>query len=110
MNLYLVRHGQTDLNKNHIIQEIVNAKLNDIGVNRAKTIKKEIDKLEIDLAIVSPLERTKETSNIILNNRNISIIYDNRIIERYAGKLEEKSDIYYDHIKVWDYNLNTDLG
>ena len=110
MNLYLVRHGQTDLNKKNIIQGITNAKLNDIGINQAKNLQSEIDKLDIDLVISSPLIRTKETTNIILNNRNIPIIYDDRIIERYAGDLEGKRDELYDHIKAWDYKLNTDLN
>ena len=110
MNLYLVRHGQTDLNKQHIIQGITNAKLNENGINQAENLKQEIDKLDIDLVISSPLLRTKETTNIIINNRNIDIIYDDRIIERYAGDLEGKPDELYDHIKVWNYKLNTDLG
>ncbi len=110
MNLYLVRHGQTDLNKNHIIQGITNTKLNDTGISQAKNLQKEIDKLNIDLVISSPLVRTKETASIILNNKNISVIYDDRIIERYAGDLEGKSDELYDHIKVWNYKLNTDLN
>lgn len=110
MNLYLVRHGQTDLNKQHIIQGITNAKLNKNGINQAENLKQEIDKLDIDLVISSPLLRTKETTNIIINNRNIDIIYDDRIIERYAGNFEGKSDKNYDHIKVWDYKLNTDLN
>lgn len=110
MNLYLVRHGQTNLNKEHIVQGIINAKLNDTGINQAKKIKKEIDKLSIDLVISSPLDRTRETTSIILGNRNIDIIYDERIIERGAGELEGKSDKYYDHIKAWNYKLNTDLN
>ena len=68
MNLYLVRHGQTDLNKQHIIQGITNAKLNKNGINQAENLKQEIDKLDIDLVISSPLLRTKETTNIIINN------------------------------------------
>lgn len=109
MNLYLVRHGQTNLNKEHIVQGIINTKLNDTGINQAKEIKKEIDKLSIDLVISSPLDRTRETTSIILGNRNIDIIYDDRIIERYAGNFEGKSDKYYDHIKAWNYKINSDL-
>lgn len=109
MNLYLVRHGQTNLNKEHIVQGIINAKLNDTGIKQAQEIKKEIDKLTIDLVICSPLIRTRETTSIILNKRNIPILYDNRIIERYAGDFEGKSDKSYDHIKSWNYKLNSDL-
>lgn len=110
MNLYLVRHGQTDNNKNHIVQGVIEANLNENGINQALKLKKDIDKIDIDLLIVSPLIRTRQTADIIINNRNIKTIYDDRIIERYAGDLEGKKDKYYDSIKAWDYNLNTDLG
>lgn len=110
MNLYIVRHGQTDYNVKHIIQGITNTKLNNTGIMQANNLKKQIDELDIDLIICSPLQRTKQTANIITDGRDIETIYDNRIIERCAGKLEGKSDKYYDHIKVWDYKLNTDLN
>ena len=110
MILYLVRHGETDYNVKHIIQGIVNTNLNKTGINQAQNLKKEIDKLDIDLVIVSPLKRAYETASIITKNRNIDFIYDKRIIERNAGDLEEKADIYYDHEKAWNYQLNTDLG
>lgn len=110
MNLYIVRHGETDYNVQHIVQAISNTKLNNTGIMQANNLKKEIDLLNIDLIICSPLLRTKQTANIITNGRNIETIYDDRIIERSAGKFEGKSDKYYDHIKVWDYKLNTDLN
>lgn len=110
MKIYLVRHGQTDKNKNNIIQGVIDEVLNENGINQAKELKKKIDNLDIDLMIVSPLKRTRETAKIITENREIETIFDDRIIERNAGELEGKSNIYYDHIKAWNYNLNTDLG
>ena len=110
MNLYIVRHGQTDYNVKNIIQGIINTKLNNNGIMQANNLKKKIDQLDIDLIICSPLLRAKQTASIITDGRGIETIYDNRIIERGAGELEGKCDKYYDHIKVWDYNLNTDLN
>lgn len=109
MILYIVRHGETDYNVKHIIQGVVNTNLNETGIRQAQNLKKEIDKLDIDLVIVSPLKRACETASIITKDRDIEFIYDDRIIERNAGELEEKADIYYDRDKAWNYQLNTDL-
>lgn len=108
MNLYIVRHGQTDYNLNHIIQGKSNTKLNENGINQAKKLKEEIDKLNIDLVICSPLIRTKETANILMQDRSVKTIYDERILERGFGSIEGKSDKEYDAIKQWDYKLNYD--
>lgn len=110
MNLYLVRHGETDYNVNHIIQGIIDKELNENGIQQAKNLKNKIDKISIDLIISSPLNRAKDTASIIIFGRNIKTIYDERIIERNAGKLEGKPDKYYDSGKAWNYKLNSDLG
>ena len=100
MKIYLVRHGQTDKNKNNIIQGVIDEVLNENGINQAKELKKKIDNLDIDLMIVSPLKRTRETAKIITENREIETIFDDRIIERNAGELEGKSNIYYIKLQI----------
>ena len=110
MNLYLVRHGETDYNVKHIIQGIIDIELNDNGIKQAKNLKARIDMLDIDLVISSPLNRAKKTATIITLGRNIKFNYDDRIIERSAGELEGKQDQYYDSDKAWNYTLNSDLG
>lgn len=110
MNLYLVRHGETDYNVNHIIQGIIDKELNENGIQQAKNLKLKIDKLDIDLIISSPLDRARNTASIITFKRNIKTLYEQRVIERYAGSLEGKPDKYYDSSKAWNYQLNSDLG
>ena len=73
MILYIVRHGETDYNVKHIIQGVVNTNLNETGIRQAQNLKKEIDKLDIDLVIVSPLKRACETASIITKDRDIEL-------------------------------------
>lgn len=110
MNLYIVRHGQTNYNLNGIIQGCSNIPLNSTGINQANKLKVEIDKLKIDLVICSPLLRTKQTASILCKNRNIKTIYDNRIIERNFGILERQSIKKYNSKLYWNYKLNYDIG
>lgn len=108
MKLYIVRHGQTNNNLNGIIQGISDTPLNDNGINQAKELKEKIKDVKFDLVISSPLQRAKQTAEI-LNDSKAELICDNRIIERNAGDFEGKDHNQYDLGNVWDYKLNTDL-
>ena len=86
MKLYVVRHGQTDVNINNLINSLNDDDLNENGINEAKELANKIKDIDYDLIICSPLTRTKHTASII-NFKNKEIIYDKRIIERNAGLL-----------------------
>ena len=67
MKLILVRHGQTDANKNGIVQGVDDNKLNSTGIEQAKEVGKELKKkYKIDMVFCSPLIRCVETLNNIL--------------------------------------------
>ena len=67
MKLILVRHGQTDANKNGIVQGVDDNKLNSTGIEQAKEVGKELKKkYKIDMVFCSPLVRCVETLNNIL--------------------------------------------
>ena len=106
MNLYIVRHGETDYNKMNLMQGSSNIPLNFKGKNQALDVSKKLENVDIDLVITSPLVRTKETASIIIGNKNVKIITDDRIVERGMGILEGKDRSLYDVKKYWDYKLN----
>lgn len=106
MNLYVVRHGQTDYNVQKLIQGASNVPVNETGKKQALMLKTEIDKLKIDLVIVSPLLRTRQTAEILIGERKVKVITDDRLVERNFGVLEGKSLDFYDASKYWNYNLN----
>lgn len=103
--LYITRHGETDWNRLKKIMGRCDEPLNDTGIMQAHIAKKEIDKLDIDLIICSPLIRARQTAEIINEGRNIEMIIDDRLIERDYGEFEGtvKNDSYKD---AWDYYMN----
>ena len=107
MKLYLVRHGETDLNKAHIMQgRSLNPDLNENGVNSAKALRIELNNIVLDACFTSPLLRSCSTARILTDNK-IEIKPDDRIIERYLGKLEGKDRKEYNVSKYWDINENS---
>jgi len=88
----LIRHGQTDYNKNMIIQGQVDIPLNALGKEQALKTANHFKKETIDLIISSPLSRAQVTAQIIANEINYTkeIIIDNAFIERNFGEADKK--------------------
>lgn len=83
--IYIVRHGQTDWNKEGRYQGRVDIELNESGIKQAKQISEELKNIKFDKIFSSPLKRTYKTAQII---RDENIIKDERLIERCNGLLE----------------------
>lgn len=95
MKLYVIRHGQTNCNKEHKYNCRYDEDINEIGIEQAKEASNQVEKLDIDLIICSPLKRTRHTNEII-NINNVPTIYDDRLMEREGGKLTNTLiDDYY---------------
>ena len=88
MKLYLVRHGETDLNKKRILQGQTNSELNDYGRKLARLTAEGLKEVAFDLAFTSPLRRAKETAQIILAGRKIPLLEEPRIQEISFGEYE----------------------
>lgn len=90
----LIRHGQTDWNKEMLIQGTINNPLNDTGRSQAKVaanLLKEFN-IDFDVLISSPLDRAYETMEIIKSNLKLtkSIETMKNVQEREFGDLEGK--------------------
>lgn len=102
--IYFVRHGQTDWNKQLLIQGRLDNPLNECGRKQvAKTGELLKAKgINFDVVLSSPLSRAKESAEIIKSILNINqetIIYPNAI-EREFGEAEGAliTDAIYDRI------------
>lgn len=101
MNIYLVRHGQTDANVNKLFNGRNEGSLTQFGIEQAKSLLDIIKNLNIDIVFSSPLKRAIQTAEI-LNLNNSDLVIDERLIERdfkdYTLKsvdlIEDKSIIY----------------
>ena len=97
MKLYVIRHGQTKCNEENKYNCRLDEDINDVGIQQAEEASKQVQNMNIDLIICSPMKRTKHTCNIINVNR-IPIIYDERLMERRGGILTNNThdnDYFY---------------
>ena len=74
MKILLVRHGETDFNKNKLIQGHSDIVLNKTGKEQAIDAGQKITDFNIDAAFSSPLKRALETAQLMLENSNNSQI------------------------------------
>lgn len=88
MRLYLVRHGETDWNKERRMQGKSDIPLNDFGRKLAYDTREGLKDVSFDIAYTSPLIRAKETAQIIIGDRKIPLIEDDRIQEMGFGEFE----------------------
>lgn len=107
MNLYVTRHGQTDWNVEKKVMGRCDEPLNEVGLMQAEETRNSLLNKDIDLIISSPLKRAKQTADIINRDRNIEIIYDDRIIERDFGEMEGLATKDFDFAGFWDYYKNS---
>ncbi len=64
MRIYLIRHGQTDLNKEHRVQGRNGLRLNSVGIQQAKNLSIKLKGIKFDYVYSSPQERAIQTANI----------------------------------------------
>ena len=105
MKILLTRHGQTDWNVLKKVMGRCDEPLNEKGLEQARETRDNLLDEDIDLIICSPLKRAKQTAEII-NNRNIPIIYDDRLIERDFGEFEGLETKDFDFHGYWNYYRN----
>lgn len=86
--LYITRHGKTDWNERHKLQGRTDIPLNDEGRKMARKAREAYKDLHLDCCYCSPLIRAKETAEILLENRNVPIIVDERLLEMSFGEYE----------------------
>lgn len=107
MMIYLVRHGQTDLNKKNVMQGVSNTPLNEEGLKQAYNVKEKIKNINFDICFSSPLKRTLDTAKIITDGK-CNIVTNNLLIERDLGRFEKMP---YDDYKKYDFwNLKENLN
>lgn len=101
MKVYIVRHGQTSSNLAGVYN-LLEEDLNENGIKQAEELSEKIKNLDYEIIYCSPLKRTIHTANII-NRYNKEMIFDERLVERKAGKLAGMPWDTVDREKHWNY-------
>ena len=84
--LFLIRHAQTDFNRQKQYCGFSDVSLNDAGIKQARCLKVKIPALKIDVLFCSPLKRTKQTADILFPKKKA--IFEPRLKELNFGKWE----------------------
>lgn len=92
MKIYIIRHGETALNVNGVIQGRLDEPLNQNGRDLAAVTGKNMRGLRFDRCISSPMKRAAETARIILkeSGNDVPVEFDERLFEISAGSCEGK--------------------
>lgn len=87
MNLYLIRHGQTDWNVMQKMQGTEDIPLNDAGRRQAVFCAQALSSISFEAIYTSPLSRAAETAQIISDHiGHAPVIVEPGLIERDFGE------------------------
>ncbi|KQO65258.1 histidine phosphatase family protein [Curtobacterium sp. Leaf261] len=91
--LYLVRHGETDWNRQRRIQGSTDVPLNDTGRRQASDTAELLARRSFDAVVASPLSRALETGAIIAARLGLPApTTDDGLVERAYGDAEGLTD------------------
>ncbi len=108
LKLYITRHGETEWNIQKRMQGWKNSNLTERGVANAKALGESLKEIEFNRVYCSPLDRTRHTTELILNGRNIEVVYEENLREIHLGEVEglnqqEANEVYSDFsIHFWE--------
>jgi broad specificity phosphatase PhoE len=92
MKIFVVRHGETDSNKNHkLMGQTIDEPLNTEGIKQVNDLTKNIQMSDFDIIFTSTLKRARQTAEIIANKIKVPIIESREILERDFGSMTGKS-------------------
>jgi broad specificity phosphatase PhoE len=106
MRILLVRHGETDWNRQGRCQGATDLDLNETGVRQAEKVAADLTKEEIHVVYSSNLKRAIQTARVICRPHGLAVTIDDGFRELHHGKLEglTLSDIqvaFPDFIQKW---------
>ena len=91
MKIWITRHGQTRLNRAHLMQGLTDEPLNETGIAQAKAARELVSDVRFDAVYSSPLSRALVTASIIGGVDPSKVITDPRAIEADFGRYEQRS-------------------
>ena len=84
--LYIIRHGQTEMNSRHLLQGRSDHPLNAAGIAQAEAAAARLQGVDFAAVYTSPLTRAVETARIIAPE--LAPVQDTRLIEMDYGPYE----------------------
>jgi|CXWL01.1.fsa_nt_gi isoleucyl-tRNA synthetase len=88
--IYFVRHGQTDINKDERVQGSLDEPLNDHGRDQLLALKKTTDHLPIDIVVTSDFIRARQSADILNADLGLEVEVYQDLREQSFGDYEGK--------------------
>lgn len=88
MIIYLMRHGETEWNKEEKLQGQSDIPLNPYGIKLAEITSEALSSVSFDRAFSSPLSRAEKTAEIMCRGRALPVKTDDRLKEFNFGTAE----------------------
>ncbi|MDO4262039.1 MAG: histidine phosphatase family protein [Eubacteriales bacterium] len=88
MDIYLIRHGETQWNREKRLQGVTDIPLNENGVGLAEKTAEGLKDVPFDRIYTSPLIRARRTAEIIRGERPIEIVETEGLLEISFGEYE----------------------
>ncbi len=101
--IYLIRHGQTDENKNEIIQGWLNSTLNEHGRRQARAMAERFRTVRLDYIYTSPLDRAHETARILASVCQATLAAEDLLKEINMGALTGLRGREVDEMRSHDF-------
>lgn len=106
VNIYFVRHGQTEENRKRAYYGSMDIDLNDLGKSQGMEAGKLLHGIMFDRIYTSERKRTHQMAELILENQQFSTIVDERLNEMSLGVFEGKDfneipELYPEEWKCW---------
>jgi probable phosphoglycerate mutase len=101
--LVLIRHGETDMNRELRFQGHVNVGLNAVGHEQARRLAARMAGEQADAVYVSDLLRARQTAEPIAGNLAIPYVTESGLREQHFGRVDgmRVEDIQRDHPDAW---------
>ncbi|MDO4977297.1 MAG: alpha-ribazole phosphatase [Eubacteriales bacterium] len=111
MRLYLVRHGETDLNRLGCYYGRTEAILTENGVNQAREIGAFFKEMHWDKIVVSPLKRTVQTAELVTGLGQEHFLLEDALMEQSFGLFEGKTykqlkEDYPQELNAWNQDFS----
>lgn len=88
MEVYLIRHGETIWNKKALLCGRTDIPLTEKGRYQARVLAEQIKKVNVDLILSSPLQRTMQTAEVISLYVGVPVLTEPLLLEHDFGILE----------------------
>ena len=86
MTIYLIRHGETDWNRENRLQGREDIELNETGLLQSEACAAALRDVPADLILTSPLKRARATAEIISRAAGFTqVVVEQDLIERDFG-------------------------